>query len=436
MTASPVVSPPTWVVHPVIRSNEQPLRSHAGRLSEACTLAASVGLNVTRTEQIRIRNPKPGTLLGGGALDHLNAERNRASEPPQLFLFNVDLSPVQQRNLETTLQTKVLDRTALILEIFGARAATREGRLQVELAHLEWQRSRLVRSWTHLERQRGGFGFLGGPGESQIEIDRRLNTKRCSLIRRELETVRQRRAIHRRHRHYPTVALVGYANAGKSTLFSRLTGKSADASDRPFTTLDPLMRARILPSGQRAIFSDTVGFVSELPTHLIAAFRATLEEAVHADLLIHVRDITHPETAAQRRDVFEVLTALGAVPDEGTDVLEVLNKVDQLTSDEVQRLRREQPHAVAISALEGSGVAEMLEAVDRHFGQHRTELDVVLSPTQTTTLAWLYKIGAVIDQRTEADSLHLRVKLDGADLGRLNARLAAEDACGRPDARI
>ena len=424
MTSPPVPSVPVWVVQPVISGDNPPLRSQGNRLDEACSLATSIGLRVMRAEQYKLRRPRPSTLLGPGVLDGLKSDIAHAPDPPELVLFNVDLTPVQQRNLEQLLQTKVLDRTSLILEIFGARAATREGRLQVELAHLEWQRSRLVRSWTHLERQRGGFGFLGGPGESQIELDRRLITERIVRIRRELEHVRIRRGIHRRSRTHPTVALVGYANAGKSTLFSRLTGQSTDARAIPFTTLDPLMRARALPSGRTVIFSDTVGFVSDLPTLLIAAFRATLEEAVHADLLVHVRDITHPETAAQRHDVHNVLATLGAMDDDDATRLEVLNKIDQLSPDDVLRLREQQPRAIAVSALHGNGLETLLEAVDSRLNQCRMEFDVKLSLADSSTLAWLYRRGAVVHQHADATTLHVRVALSVADRGRLDARLA------------
>ena len=424
MTSPPAPSVPVWVIQPVISGENPPLRTQGNRLDEACSLAQSIGLRVTRSGQYKLRRPRPSTLLGPGVLDGLTSDIADAPDPPQLVLFNVDLTPVQQRNLEELLRTKVLDRTSLILEIFGARAATREGRLQVELAHLEWQRSRLVRSWTHLERQRGGFGFLGGPGESQIELDRRLITERVARIRRELEHVRVRRGIHRRNRSHPTVALVGYANAGKSTLFSRLTGQSTDARSIPFTTLDPLMRARTLRSGRTVIFSDTVGFVSDLPTLLIAAFRATLEEAVHADLLVHVRDITHLETAAQRRDVHTVLAALGAMDEDGEAHLEVLNKIDQLSPDDVLRLREQQPHAIAVSALNGTGLDALLEAIDRRLNQCRMEFDIKLPLADSSTLAWLYRRGAVVHQRADATALHVRVALSDADRGRLDARLA------------
>ncbi len=424
MSASPTPSVPVWIVHPVIRGDDSPLRTQASRLDEACSLADSIGLRVKRAEQFTVRQTRPATLLGIGVLESLRSEIAHAAEAPKLVLFNVDLTPVQQRNLEDLLRTKVLDRTALILEIFGARAATREGRLQVELAHLEWQRSRLVRSWTHLERQRGGFGFLGGPGESQIEIDRRLITGRVARIRKELDHVRRRRGLHRRRRTHPTVALVGYTNAGKSTLFSQLTGQSTDARNLPFTTLDPLMRACALPSGRTAVFSDTVGFVSNLPTLLIAAFRATLEEAVHADLLVHVRDITHPETAAQRLDVISVLTTLGALHDGAETQLEVLNKIDRFSEEDVRQQRDEQPRAILASGLRGTGMRELLEAVDRCLGQNRSEFDVELALADTSTLAWLHRKGAVVRQRADAGSLHVRVALDPADRGRLNARLA------------
>ncbi len=424
---------PVWIVHPVVQGSAQPLRTQASRLAEACSLADSIGLRIDRAEQFRVRRRRPATLLGSGAVESLRADLAGAAEAPKLILFNVDLTPVQQRNLEAALQIKILDRTSLILEIFGARAATREGCLQVELAHLEWQRSRLVRSWTHLERQRGGFGFLGGPGESQIEIDRRLITRRVARIRKELEHVRQRRDLHRRRRKHPTVALVGYANAGKSTLFSRLTGKPADARNQPFTTLDPLMRACTLPSGRTVIFSDTVGFVSELPTLLIAAFRATLEEAVHADLLVHVRDITHPETAAQRRDTIDVLTDLGALQEGADTQLEVLNKIDRLTDDDVQRLRGRQSRAIPVSGRLGTGLTELLEAVDLRLGRNRSEFEIALEPTDSSTLAWLHARGAIVRQRADDSLLRVRVSLDPEERSRLDDRLARMPRSGTPD---
>ncbi len=433
MTAPPDHAVPVWVVHPVIQGKAQPLRTQASRLAEACSLAGSIGLRVRRAEQFKVRQPSPAMLLGSGTVESLRAAIAGASEAPGLILFNIDLTPVQQRNLEAALKTKILDRTSLILEIFGARAATREGSLQVELAHLEWQRSRLVRSWTHLERQRGGFGFLGGPGESQIELDRRLIGRRVARIRKELENVRRRRGLHRRRRIHPTVALVGYANAGKSTLFSQLTGKPAEARNQPFTTLDPLMRACTLPSGRTVIFSDTVGFVSELPTLLIAAFRATLEEAVYADLLIHVRDITHPETAAQRRDVIRVLTDLGAL-EEGADTqFEALNKIDRLPEDDIRRLRDRQSQAVPVSGLAGTGLTELLEAVDLRLGRGRTEFDVTLEPADSPTLAWLHERGAVVRQWTADSRFHVRVSLDPAEQSDLNARLARVSESGDLD---
>ena len=348
-----------------------------------------------------------------------------------LVIVDGHLSPGQQRSLEKAWNAKVIDRTGLILEIFGARARTREGQLQVELAHLEYQRSRLVRSWTHLERQRGGFGFLGGPGETQIEIDRRLIGERIVRLKKEISTVTRTRALHREARSrvpYPIVALVGYTNAGKSTLFNTLTRAGVVARDQLFATLDPTMRHIKLPSGRSVILSDTVGFVSDLPHELVAAFRATLEEVLEADVVIHVRDIAHPESEPQRRDVEQVLKHLGIDPENGENpVLEALNKIDILDDEErisVLATAARSPKAVAVSAVSGEGLDRLLTAIDRELARSRTSLGVVVPLHDGETLAWLYRHGEVLARKDGETEATLTVLLDPADTARLEKRAA------------
>jgi GTP-binding protein HflX len=367
-----------------------------------------------------LRARRPATLLGTGQVE---AEKQHLADADvTVCIVDAALSPVQQRNLERAWGVKVIDRTGLILDIFGERAATREGSLQVELAHLDYQRSRLVRSWTHLERQRGGFGFLGGPGETQIEADRRLITDRIVRLKKELEQVRRTRALHRDARRrvpFPVVALVGYTNAGKSTLFNALTGAAVTARDQLFATLDPTMRGLTLPSGRRVILSDTVGFISELPTQLVAAFRATLEEVAQADLILHVRDIAHPDTEAQRADVLAVLATMAQ---EGTldpgfadHTIEVLNKADLLGGIDQVDLR---PGAVAVSALTGAGFATLLATLDARIAAGMEEQRYAIPHADGARLAWLYAHGEVTARAEHDESTEVTVRLLPADRAR------------------
>jgi GTPase len=395
------------------------------RLAEAVGLTRAIGLSVIAEHIVPLVRAAPATLIGSGKVESLAAEA-RVLEP-EVVIVNAALSPVQQRNLERAFHAKVLDRTALILEIFGERAQTREGRLQVELAHLTYQRSRLVRSWTHLERQRGGFGFLGGPGETQIETDRRLIGERLAKIRRDLDDVRRTRALHRKARKrvpYPVVALVGYTNAGKSTLFNALTKSRVLAEDLLFATLDPTMRALKLPSGRRIVLSDTVGFIADLPTELVAAFRATLEEVLEADIIVHVRDGAHGETEAQKRDVLKVLGDLGIEVDGDRRIVEVLNKVDLMDMGARRGLMRSNGGRgpVAISALTGEGVSHLLTRIDSVLSQEAMRLDLALDPTDGAGIAWAYAHGRVFKRHDRTDAVHLGVSVDPPDVDRFLAR--------------
>lgn len=392
------------------------IRSAEARLAEAVGLAASIGLVIVHEQVFQLRHVTPATLLGKGQVEIASAALKGALV--DVVVVDAALSPVQQRNLETAWGVKVIDRTGLILDIFGARARTREGILQVELAHLEYQRSRLVRSWTHLERQRGGFGFLGGPGETQIEADRRLIGDRIVRLKQELEDVRRTRGLHRGARKkipYPVVALVGYTNAGKSTLFNALTGATVMAEDQLFATLDPTMRGLTLPSGRNVILSDTVGFISELPTELVAAFRATLEEVSEADLLLHVRDISHPDSAAQAQDVRNVLARLtkdGALtPDWPARTLEVLNKADVLGgTDHVV-----QGDGIAVSALTGEGLPRLLAEIDTRLAAAHEVFKLDIPVEDGARLAWLYRRGEVISREDGEATVTLKVRLSVTD---------------------
>jgi GTPase len=398
-------------------------RSVEARLEEAVGLARAIRLDVVGAEIAPIARPRPSSLLGSGTLDTLG--ELISDNGVGVVVIDGALSPVQQRTLERYWQAKVIDRTGLILEIFGARARTHEGRLQVELAALSYQRSRLVRSWTHLERQRGGFGFLGGPGESQLEIDRRLIGERIARLKRELDDVKRTRALHREARRrvpYPVVALVGYTNAGKSTLFNRLTGSSVGAGDMLFATLDPTMRRLELPSGRTAILSDTVGFISDLPTHLVAAFRATLEEVTEADIVVHVCDSQHPDSDAQRQDVLAVLADLGLGEVAGNGLIEAMNKLDLVDPARraglASRASRDW-HSVALSAMTGEGCESLLATIDRGLESDIRPVRLDIPLTDGKTLAWIYRHGEVLGRRDDAEAAHLSVRLSEADIARL-----------------
>ncbi len=401
-------------------------RSGEARLEEAAGLGMAIGLQIVHKQSLRVRSVRPATLFGSGQIDA--AKVIYEGLDVELVIVDAQLSAIQQRNLETSLGTKVIDRTGLILEIFGERAASAEGRLQVEIAHLDYQAGRLVRSWTHLERQRGGFGFLGGPGETQIEADRRLIRDRMAKLRRELADLSRTRGLHRSRRTrapWPVIALVGYTNAGKSTLFNRLTGADVMAEDLLFATLDPTMRNVSLPGFDKAILSDTVGFVSDLPTQLVAAFHATLEEVIDADLIVHVRDISHSDSEAQRQDVETVLAEIGAGGEGGAPSVEAWNKIDLLTDDDrvevlLEASRRDD--VMPISAVNGEGCKELLAFLAAKLSGGRRVHTIELPLASGADLAWLHSNGTILSEIIRGDRIIVEAGLSDADWARFQSR--------------
>jgi GTPase len=412
------------------------LRSPEARLDEAVGLARAIDLSVVSSGIVPLTDIRPATFIGKGKVDEIAGLVK--TDAAGIVVMDCALSPVQQRNLEKAWGAKVVDRTGLILEIFGRRARTREGALQVELAHLSYQKSRLVRTWTHLERQRGGFGFLGGPGETQIESDRRMIEERIARIEAELEKVKRTRKLHRDSRKrvpYPIVALVGYTNAGKSTLFNRMSRASVLSADMLFATLDPTLRAVELPQGLRIILSDTVGFISDLPTMLVAAFRATLEEVIEADLILHVRDVSHADAEAQSLDVEHVLAQLGIAPHDGARLVEVWNKIDRLDRDASMRLRNRaerQPaerHPVLVSALSGEGIDVLATEIEVRLAARRVTLDLLIDAADGAGVSWLHRHTEVMTKVLRDDgALAITVRADPANAEKARAKFSPTGA--------
>ncbi len=439
------------VIHPYIKSHGASGRDPNARLDEIVGLAQAIGVQVVHAGIYTLSRIKPSTLFGKGTVESIgsiitgespaNCDSDGTSGEIDVCVVDASLSPIQQRNLERAWNCKVIDRTGLILEIFGERARTREGRLQVELAAQTYQRSRLVRSWTHLERQRGGAGFMGGPGETQIETDRRLIDQRITKLRRELKEVKRTRELHRKARRkvpYPIVALVGYTNAGKSTLFNRLTNSNVEAQDQLFATLDPTMRGLDLPSGRSIILSDTVGFISDLPHELVTAFHATLEEVTEANIVVHVRDAAHPDSQAQKRDVLKVMAELGLndneyedsegedIVGEGQAFIEVLNKTDAIDPDELiilkNKAHRANTRVVALSALTGEGCPILLNNIDDLLALSTSLHEIDLESADGASLSWLYENGEIVDRQDDETGIHLKVRLAPENWARFERR--------------
>ncbi|MEM7680193.1 MAG: GTPase HflX [Pseudomonadota bacterium] len=418
-TSDEAVQESAYIVHPVLKSTDNNERDDELALAETEGLARAIHLDIDKSISVNLSKIRPSTYLGKGQSEEIAKDIKELK--PNVAIVNTNLSPVQQRNLEKAWSCKVIDRTGLILEIFGERAQTKEGVLQVELAALEYQRSRLVRSWTHLERQRGATGFIGGPGETQIEIDRRLIGERITKLKSELENVRRTRDLGRKSRQrvpLPVVSLVGYTNAGKSTLFNTLTGSDVFAKDLLFATLDPTMRRLVLPNNQKIVLSDTVGFISDLPTHLIAAFRATLEQAVYSDVIVHVMDVSRENWKQQRDDVINILEDLGIEYENDQRVFELYNKVDLIDEDDKQDLIRDakfSEHKAVISALNGEGTNTFLENVAELLASERQNLLYSLPIADGKALSWLYDHADVIKRTDTPKSINIEVTIELAE---------------------
>lgn len=418
----------TYIVHPEVWGDNSQERAIDYVIGETEGLARAINLDVAQTKVINLKKIHPGSFFGKGQREDIAADI--AVLKPRVVIVNYALSPVQQRNLEKAWDSKVIDRTGLILEIFGARAQTKEGRLQVELAILEYQRSRLVRAWTHLERQRGATGFIGGMGETQIEIDRRLIGERITKLKKELENVKRTRELGRKNRQsipLPVVALVGYTNAGKSTLFNTVTDAGVFAEDLPFATLDPTLRRFDLPNGQPAILSDTVGFISDLPTHLIAAFRATLEQTIHANVIVHVIDVSRPDWKAQRNDVIVILGELGIEYEQDERIVEVYNKVDTLGEERYQDFAREvkfSDNKAMISALNGVGVEALMAQVSEVLSARRAAMRFEIDVADGKAISWLYDHAEVLERKDGGAQVVLDAMIEPEDLDRFSAQFS------------